>query len=80
MQKNVPFETASRRIRNIFTPLRGYTSSVSPDGLPPSPQGEGFGAAMVWHAKLQFIFPGSAKIAVVKWRKTCYNVIIYSYM
>ena len=24
--------------------FRGYTSSVSPYGLPPSPQGEGFGA------------------------------------
>ncbi|MEE1328345.1 MAG: hypothetical protein UHS47_07360, partial [Oscillospiraceae bacterium] len=34
-----------RRIRNIFTPLRGYTSSVSPDGLPPSPQGEGIAPA-----------------------------------
>ena len=40
------------RMRSIrlfdFTPLRGYTSSVSPFGLPPSPPGEGFAATPLW--------------------------------
>ena len=37
----VPYIAALRRIRTAVTPLRGYTTSVSPYGLPPSPQGEG---------------------------------------
>ena len=44
-----------RRIRTFLTPLRGYTSSEPPYGGPPFPQGEGFGAVLIYTAKQQFI-------------------------
>ena len=50
----LPFTSYSRRIRNIVTPLRGYTTSDPAIAGPPSPQGEGFGGIDYQLVKLQF--------------------------